>query len=359
MKNKILIVTPKLSSIGGVSSYWNTLLPILCNYNNLNINTLEVGGHGKNIFAILHDQWKFKKEIDNKINLIFLNPSLASRSFFRDALFAKQLQNKKISFVVFFHGWNLDFERQVNRKYVDFFLKTFGKAEKIFVLSEDFKNKIYQWGYKGEVIVETTNVDSSIITNFSINDKITAFKTSKKVKILFLARILREKGIFETVEAFKNLTKRYSNIQLTIVGDGKDLNKLKNEVKDNKNIIVTGYIKGKEKNDFFANNDIYCLPTFYGEGLPTTILEAMMFGMPIITTNFGGLKEFFQDGKMGYFVEPKNVNDLEKKLEHLLLDKARMIEIRKYNYAFVNEKFSSKVIAKRLYQYILNVIKNG
>ncbi len=314
MRNNILIVTPKLSTSGGVSSFWNALLPKLNIYNDLNISTIEIGGHGKNVFGPFVDQWKIRKTISNKIDLVFLNPSLGSRSFFRDALFAKQLINNGIPFVVFFHGWSLDFEKKVDVKYIRFFLKTFGQAKKIFVLSQDFKSKILEWGYKGEVIVETTNVDASLISNFSIDVKISEIQSTEKIKILFLARLLREKGVFETVEAFRQLNIKHENIELIIAGDGKDLDELKKFVKNDKNIIVAGYVEGQNKINLFRDCHIYCFPTFYGEGLPTSILEAMAFGMPVITTNMGGLKEFFQDGKMGFFVEPKNVDDLELKL---------------------------------------------
>lgn len=357
MKNNILIVTPQLSASGGVSSYWNALLPKLNNYDDLGISTLEIGGHGKNILGPFVDQWKFKKVLSNNVELAFLNPSLGSRSFFRDAIFAKQLVRKNIPFIVFFHGWSLDFEKIVDNKYVDFFLKSFGQAKKIFVLSKDFKNKILGWGYTGKVIVETTNVDASLLNGFSLDNKISKIKSTEKIKILFLARLLREKGVFETVEVFRNLSKKYENIELTIAGDGKDLDELNEVVKDDKNIIVAGHLEGQSKIDLFQNSHIYCLPS-YSEGLPTSVLEAMAFGLPIITTPVGGLKEFFEDEKMGYLVEPKNVKELEMKLERLLLDKDKIIEIGKYNYTYANEKLMNTVVAKRMHDYMIDAIND-
>jgi len=355
MRNNILIVTPRLLTSGGVSSYWNALLPELNSYDDLDISTLEIGGHGKNIFGPFIDQWKFKKLLNNNLELAFLNPSLGSRSFFRDALFAKQLVKKNISFIVFFHGWNLDFEKKIDTKYVRFLLKTFGQAKTIFVLSQDFKNKILEWGYTGKVIVETTNVDASLIADFSLDNKISNIKSTDKIKILFLARLLREKGVFETVKAFRNLTKKYNNIELTIAGDGKDLDELKDMVRNDKNIILTGHVEGERKIDLFKENHIYCLPS-YSEGLPTSVLEAMAFGMPIITTRVGGLKDFFKDTKMGYLIEPKNIDELEKKLELLFIDKDKLIEFGKYNHDYANKKLLNTVVAKRIHGYITSII---
>ena len=357
IKKNILIVTPQLSRLGGVSSFWNALLPELRMYDDIAINNLQIGGHGKNILGPVLDQWSFRKVIKKNVDLAFLNPSLGSRSFFRDALFAKQLIQKSLPFVVFFHGWDLDFEQKVDEKYSGFFLKTFGQAKIIFVLSEDFKNKILEWGYEGEVILETTNVDASLLDGFSINTKIESLKNITTIKILFLARLLKEKGVFETVEAFQNLCKKYENIELIIAGDGKDLDALKTLVAKDSKIIVAGYVEGKNKIDLFEQSHIYCFPTFYGEGLPTSVLEAMAFAMPIITTNMGGLKEFFKDKEMGYFVEPKDVKQLEEKLELLLNDRRNIISIGRHNAHYAKERLLSTVVTKRLYDCILEVLE--
>jgi len=357
MGKRILMATPKLSSSGGVSSFWNALLPVFNSNVGLNVQTLQIGGHGKNLFGPLLDQWNFKKSINTQPDMAFLNPSLGSRSFFRDALFAKQLIGKNIPFIVFFHGWSLDFEKKVDAKYIRFFLKTFGQAKKIFVLSQDFKNKIVEWGYAGEVIVETTNVDATLINDFSIEKKMEEVQTSDSIKILFLARLLREKGVFETVEAFRDLCKKHENIELTIAGDGKDLQILKEFVKNDNNITIVGHVEGDSKIDLFNGSHIYCLPS-YSEGLPTSVLEAMAFGMPVLTTKVGGLKAFFQDEKMGYFVQPKNIEELEEKLDLLINDRNKIIDMGRYNHNFATDNLLNTVVAKRLVSHMESVIND-
>lgn len=350
MKN-MLIITPKLNVSGGVASYWNSLLPLLNENKGLKFNNFQVGGHGKNIISILKEQYILKKKITNT-SLVFLNPSLGFNSFFRDGFFAKQLISKNIPFVVFFHGWNLDFEKKVTKKYQNFFLNSFAKAKKIFVLSNDFKTKLEEWGYKGEIIIETTNVDSSLIKNFNFERKLEDINNTKTFKILFLARMIKEKGIFETIEAFNKLTNKY-NIELFIAGDGEDLDEVKRVSNSNPKIHILGRVEGKEKIDLFTKCHIYAFPTFYGEGLPTSILEAMAFGMPVITTNMGGLKEFFKDEKMGYLIEPKNIIQLTNSLESLIKDKNKISNFSKFNFNYANEKLLNTVVAKRIINHII------
>lgn len=355
MNNNITIVTPKLYISGGVASYWSSLLPLLIKRNS-SIKNFQIGGNGKNPIAIIKEQYKFKKEIKNN-SLVFLNPSLGFNSFFRDGFFAKQLISKNIPFIVFFHGWNLDFESKVTKKYQSFFLNSFGKAKKIFVLSKDFKNKLEEWGYKGEIIIETTNIDSTLLKDFNFEEKLDDINKTQSLKILFLARMLKEKGIFETIESFNNLSDNY-NIELFIAGDGEDLSEVKKISKNNPKIHVLGRVEGQEKIDLFSKSHIYAFPTFYGEGLPTSILEAMAFGMPVITTNMGGLKEFFKNEEMGYLIKPKNIKELTNGLEKLITDKDKISQFAKFNFAFAKKELLNTVVSDKIYKHIEEVIND-
>lgn len=357
MKKKIIITVPKLSSPGGVSSFWNALLPEMAAWEDTQIETLEIGGHGKNVLGPFLDQWNFRKKTTANLDLIVLNPSLGSRSFFRDGLFAKRLVKKKIKFAVFFHGWDLEFEEKVTNKYIKFFRSSFGKAASVFVLSNDFKLKLREWGFEGDVFVETTTVNQKLLTSFSEEHKFAPSQVSSKIKILFLSRLLREKGIFETIDAFNRLKSKYSNIELIIAGDGKDYDDVVGYVKDINDIVITGHVDGQDKIELFKNAQIYCLPS-YSEGLPTSVLEAMAFGLPVITTAVGGLKDFFQEKQMGYFVDLNIEEELEHKLQLLLSNKDLITQMGKYNHKYAMENLIAPVVAKRLYGHFQNSMKN-
>lgn len=348
-----MIVLPNLSSMGGVSAFWNSLFPILNDYTNLSIEKFEIGGSVKSIISPLKDQWNFYKKTKTEKDLVILNPSLKTKSFFRDAMFAKRLVSKKIPFMVFFHGWDKGFEENVTKKYSNFFLNTFGQSKIIFVLSKDFKEKIIEWGYKGEVVIETTNIDYRLFEHFSIENKIDQVKNSQKIKILFLARLFIEKGIYELIEAFESLQVNYNYIELAIAGDGKELEDVKKRAKGNKSIETYGHVEGKDKIKLFTESHIYCLPS-YSEGLPASVLEAMAFGLPVITTEVGGLKDFFKNNEMGFFAKIQDSKDLATKLDFLIKDKNKIIEIGQYNYTLAHKTLLNTVAAKRLYNKIIN-----
>ena len=349
---KILISVPDLSGIGGVSSFWNALFKSFKNFNDIHFKILEIGGHGKNLIGPIVDQWRFHKSCTLDINKALINPSLLNKSFFRDGLFAKQLHSKEIPFIVFFFFFDLDFEKRVTKRYVNFFLQSFGQAETIFTLSHYFKDKIIEWGYRGEVIVETTMVDEALISNFSFKKKEEHLMKKESIKILFLARMVRTKGVFRTIEAFKNLSKKFENIELIIAGEGEDFEEVKKVTANINRIRVVGNVQGQAKIDLFTQSDIYCFPTNYGEGLPISVLEAMLFGMAIITSDDGGLKYFFQDGKMGYRVEPTDIKDIEEKIETLVLDREKIKQFGQFNFNYAQKHLTNTIVAQRLYPYL-------
>jgi len=348
--SNILITVPNLSTLGGVSNLWNSLFLAFKEIKNIEFNILEIGGHGKNPIGVIKDQWRFHKSLKSDIDLAFLNPSLIIKSFFRDGLFAKQLIKNRTPFVVFFHGWEQEFEQKIDTKYKEFFLNSFAHAKKIFVLSFEFKEKILEWGYQGEVIVETTAVDISLINNFSLQKK-----EDREIKILFISRIIREKGIFELVEAFEKINKKVKNSELIIAGDGKDFEELKEVVSLKKGIRLIGYVEGKEKIKLFEESHLFCLPS-YTEGLPVALLEAMLFGLPIVTTKVGGLKQFFRDGEMGYMIEPKSIREIEEKIELMLSSPERMREMSLFNYKYAQNYLTNSVVAQRLYKHLREIV---
>ena len=155
----------------------------------------------------------------------------------------------------------------------------------------------------------STAFDNNLLSDFDLKTKLERLTIVRETKILFLARLERAKGVFETVDAVKILSDKGLPVSLSIAGDGS----VKQEIEgyaaglalpDNV-ISFSGYVRDKEKVSAFKEHDIYCFPITYGEGLPNSMLEAMAFGMPLITRPPGGIYDMFESGKMGYITESK------------------------------------------------------
>ena len=352
---KILITLPHLRKPGGVASYYNAILPHLKNYN---IYRLEIGSNDNKIGLInpINDQLRFHNTISKiRPNLVHLNPSLGPKSFFRDGFFVWQCKKKKIPFLVFWRGWDKKFEKTVNHRLLPFFKYTFACASAFIVLASEFKNKLVQWGINSPVYIETTAVEESLLKDTDplskwVNDGF--LLEDKPLKILFLARLEHNKGAFETLDAIKLLLDKGHNVTLTVAGDGSVYSDLqeyatKLGIEDDK-VTFTGYIRGMEKKRTLNEHHVYCFPTTYGEGLPNSVLEAMAFGMPVITTPLGGLADMFLDDKMGFLVKSKRPEEIADKIEKLINNPQKMIEIAKFNATYAREHFMAPKVATRI-----------
>jgi glycosyltransferase involved in cell wall biosynthesis len=353
-KKGVLIVTPGLNGLGGVANYYKTILPLLegCEFS---IDFLETGSaKGKgNFFHPITDQFNFFKRLREKQPmLIHTNPSLDSKSFIRDGLLVYQTVRRNIPVVVFFHGWDMAFARRVEKHFLGFFKATFGKANAFIVLAWEFKEKLCSWKVSAPIFTETTTVDATLLEGFDIEKKMADILDKKFFRILYLARFEQAKGIFETVDAVKLLSERGVPVSLSIAGDGPAKQELKHYIEKHQflpgKVVFLGYVKGHEKAFVFASHDIYCFPTYYREGLPISVLEALAFGMPVVTCAVGGLADIFRDGEMGALVPTRNPEAIANIIEQMISDREAMARIVKNNHAYAKENFLAPKVAARL-----------
>ena len=93
---------------------------------------------------------------------------------------------------------------------------------------------------------------------------------------------------------------------------------------------------------------VFILPTYHGEGMPHSVLEAMGFGIPVITRPVGGVIDFFEHGKMGFITESKDPVVLAELIETLVDDAELRREMAIYNFKYTQQRFLSSIVAKRL-----------
>lgn len=170
--------------------------------------------------------------------------------------------------------------------------------------------------------------------------------------ITFVGRIVKDKGINELVEAFGELTNKYDNLILLLVGDYEEhLNPIKAENKklidSSKNIVTVGF--QKDIRSFLAISDLFVLPS-YREGLPNSLIEAGSFGIPLVATNINGCNEIIKDRKTGLLVEKKDKLSLKKAIEIFLTDKEL--------YNFIKLNIRDEMIKKYDQKYFWKELKD-
>ena len=153
--------------------------------------------------------------------------------------------------------------------------------------------------------------------------------------LLFTGRITKEKGVKELIESLKKV--KYEKYKLLILGSA--LNKLKAKTKYQEEIeefvkimsdkiIFTGFIKYEDINKFYSLADIAVLPSIWNDPAPLTIIESLVSGLPIITTNSGGIPEYAINGSAIILNKEKDiVNELSKNIDDLLNDDNKLEEM--------------------------------
>ena len=357
---KVLLTIRELhpdSKMGGIGNYYS----LLRKYWSVNMHYFYIGRRYKDNGWIIFRLFKDFKKLNNSVkycDILVTNPSLSSTSVLRDAVsvLIGYIHHKKI--IVFFRGWHSYMVDLIDKhRFLRMLFKwVFKRADVFIVLSNDFKQKLLDWGFKKNIYIESTVVDNDLLNGYAHKGSIK--KELNTINILFLARIEKDKGVFEVIEAYGNLKRKYPFIKLIIAGDGSCLEMVKKIVvqRNIKDIEFTGYVTGERKRDVFRKSDMYVFPS-YGEGMPNSVLEAMAFGLPVITRPVGGLRDFFENGRMGFITESNEPLVIAGFIEKLILDPDTRERISQYNAAFAQEHFMASIVVKRIeriYKDVLN-----
>ncbi|WP_050642003.1 MULTISPECIES: glycosyltransferase family 4 protein [Clostridia] len=139
------------------------------------------------------------------------------------------------------------------------------------------------------------------------------FSLGKNEYILFLGRLVPEKGITYLIEAFKQVM---TDKKLVIAGGSSDTDvftqELKELAKDDERIIFTGFIQGQMLDELYSNAYVYCLPSDL-EGMPLSLLEAMSYGNCCLTSDIAECAEVVENKSLVF--KKSDVSDLKEKLQ--------------------------------------------
>lgn len=337
---KILIIVPSFKILGGVANHYLGLAPFWKSY-------VKYCTYGKRtkipaIFCLLPDLLIYIfKLIFCKIDIVIVNPSLRKYQLRRDAVYLilARLFRKKV--VTFIHGWDYSLAEQI-RKRPYWFKQTYGKSMFIYVLCSDFKKTLDNLNISAPVVLTTTKVADNLIEH---NHK---ERTGQINQILFLARIIRTKGIFTTLDTFSILKKNNPHLKLSICGTGSALEEAKKYAKQLNLADVTfhGNVSGDKLIEQFKTSDLYILPS-HEEGMATSVLEAMAFGLPIISRPVGGAKDFFINGEMGYLLESFDPTDYANIIQSLIDNPQLTAKISQNNEDYAKAHFLASKITEK------------
>ncbi len=169
-------------------------------------------------------------------------------------------------------------------------------------------------------------------------------KNNKIINFLLIARLLKDKGIYEYIEAAKMILTKFpkKEIKFSLLGsfDSNPAAITKNEVNEWINEGLINYLG--ESNDVRPHIEkcsVFVLPS-YREGMPRSVLEAMSIGRAIITTTVPGCKDTVISGKNGFLIKMKSAKELSLAMTKFIENDYLIQEMGSYSRKFVSEKFN-------------------
>ena len=215
-------------------------------------------------------------------------------------------------------------------------------ADEIIVLSEGVQNYFMKtYGRRTRFIPNGVNRPQIREANI-IKQK---YGLNKDDYILFLGRLVPEKGLRYLVEAFKNVK---TDKKLVIAGGSSDTDEFANELKatakSDTRIIFTGFTQGKELDELYSNAYVYTLPSDL-EGMPLSLLEAMSYGNCCLVSDIDECSSVVEDNALIF--KKANVSELQKKLQNTC-DDEKMVQGYKDEAAdFICSKYSWDDVVER------------
>lgn len=262
-----------------------------------------------------------KELINQKPDLVYIGITAKGIAFYKDAILIFFCKLFGIPVIYHFHNKGVkSAEKKCLKKLI--YNKVFGNGKAIILSKILYKDICNFFPIKNVFECPNGLLDNAgdNIVEFRMN----AAKNKSRHTILFLSNLIRTKGCLILLEACNKLHLKGIDFRCLLVGDEGDINKLELNLEIERlnlqeKVFYLGKKLGKEKEDIFLESDLFALPTFYPlEALPLVNIEAMHWGLPVVSTFEGGIPDQVVDNESGFLVPQGDVVALTEKLEILL-----------------------------------------
>lgn len=351
---KVCIIGPSADSsyLGGVATHIRNLKSLSCFTDAVVIDLGSVHSNVRvGIFKIAKSIAGLRKKIlAGAFSHVLVNASIYPTSLLKLlGILASLPHREEIEIHVFFHGGRFTYLNPKIASVLNRVLRPLlMKAKKFHFLSRvqmDGFRKLFD-GYENWLFANYSPADEICENSRALTDD--------GLKLLFVGRVVKEKGVFELVSAIEEISKDEPSIKLTVVGDGPALADLakRSETLPAGLFHFMGHLSGPELEGVYRNADALMLPSYYHEGFPYTVIEAMHAGLPIISTNEGALETLVRDGVTGLKVQPQDVDSIVTAIKKVLHNKSLLEEMSKNCYRYFQENLSRSA-AEKFYSQLL------
>jgi glycosyltransferase involved in cell wall biosynthesis len=287
-----------------------------------------------------------KLVITYKPDVIHINSAFDKRSIVRDVPFSIVSKILRKSLIFKIHGSHhglLFTDSKIMRLLISIY---FWGANKVGVLSEYEKNEFIQQFGNHKKLVVVKNIVSQNFKTESLHG------TTKKYDALFVSRIEKGKGLEDLIMSMPKIVINIPNFLVAVAGTGSNLEsckKLAITLGVQQRIVWLGHIKNNMLSEIFDQSKMFVFTSHFPEGMPMSMIEAMLNGLPVVTTKTRFAVSYLKEPANIIFVKKNDPNDLAEKIVWLinnssLWEKMKMNNIdflRNFSKEQIGQEFSS------------------
>lgn len=269
--------------------------------------------------------------------------SAAYGSFWRKSVVCAMALAFRVPYVIHLHDGRLaDFYQRGCNHLAKYWVRAvLRKAARVVVLSRRWRDEVH----KIEPAAPTTIIGNPVPVPISI-----APLQRPGRRVLFLAWLDRDKGVFDLVRAIPIVLRSVPEATFVLAGKGipggddpRSIVDLARALHVEQSLRLPGWVDGAEKGNLMQASDVFVLPSYY-EALPVGVLEAMACGLPVVTTAVGGIPDLIEDGVNGLLVEPRQPEALARAIVALLTDDALRTRLREAAHSHVRKRYSTEAV---------------
>jgi glycosyltransferase involved in cell wall biosynthesis len=308
-------------------------------YHIIYVESYKDGGRIAKLLKAISGYLKFAKVmIVDKPVLVHIHSSFGP-SFYRKMPFIIMASWAKIPIINHIHGADFDeFYVNASNKKRKLIKIIYNKCSILIALSEEWKDRLLR-------IVPESKI--AIVENYSIIHEDALEQRLKRKcnnKVLFLGEIGKRKGCYDVPLVVREVKKQIADIRFILAGAGSDadekaIRQLMDENGVAENVAFSGWVRGDKKDKLLREADVFFLPS-YNEGMPMSVLDAMGYGLPIVSTRVGGIPKIVHDGQNGYCCEAGDVDTMAKSIRQFIVDDKKRKFAAYESMSIVKQKYS-------------------
>lgn len=354
---KICMVVPNPMVKGGIAAVVNGYRgsKLEKDYHIIYVESYKDGGKISKLLKGIRGYFHFAKVLlVDRPDLVHIHSSFGP-SFYRKMPFIYMASWMKIPVINHIHGADfIEFYISASDRKKKLIKTVYEKCDRIIALSAEWKSNLSQ-------IVDKEKIE--VIENYSVLHKDAYQERQKRScnnRVLFLGELGRRKGCYDIPTVVEKVVAEVKDARFVLCGAGSKtdenaIRKLLIEKKVISNVEFPGWVRDEKKDRILQNSDVFFLPS-YNEGMPMSILDAMGYGLPVVSTNIGGIPKIVHDGENGMCHQPGDTDGFAKSIIQLLLNESMRDFFSKASLDIISSAYSLEVHVEkveRLYDKIM------